>query len=71
MVEGNFYRISKPIVNSVVKQLYENVIAKLPYTKINRLKLHLQSNVQPSSARHQVSMQLKVSYRYPNVSSEQ
>lgn len=65
-VEGSFYRIDKPIVQSVVNQLYDNVIARLPFTSLNNLKLHLQSNVEPSnSATHNCSMQLKINYRYP------
>lgn len=65
-VEGEFYRIDKPIVQSVVNQLYDNVICKLPFTDVSRLKIHLQSQVKPSNSNtHQVSMQLKVKYRYP------
>jgi len=65
-VEGSFYRIDKPIVQSVVNQLYDNVIARLPFTSLDNLKLHLQSNVEPSnSVSHNCSMQLKINYRYP------
>lgn len=65
-VEGSFYRIDKPIVQSVVNQLYDNVIARLPFTSLDNLKLHLQSNVEPSnSVTHNCSMQLKINYRYP------
>jgi hypothetical protein len=65
-VEGSFYRIDKPIVQSVVNQLYDNVIARLPFTSLDNLKLHLQSNVEPSnSVAHNCSMQLKINYRYP------
>ena len=65
-VEGSFYRIDKPIVQSVVQQLYDNVIARLPFTSLDKLKLHLQSNVEPSnSVTHNCSMQLKINYRYP------
>ena len=65
-VEGSFYRIDKPIVQSVVNQLYDNVIARLPFTSLDNLKLHLQSNVAPSnSVTHNCSMQLKINYRYP------
>ena len=72
MVEGSFYRIEKPIVQSVVDSLYSNVIARLPFTDISAtgLKLHLQSNVAPSNSKmHNVSMQLKVSYRYPQTTA--
>ena len=70
MVEDNFFRIEKPIVDSVVESLYSNVIARLPFSDVNNLKLHLQSNVSPSnSTTHNVSMQLRVSYRYPQASA--
>ena len=60
-------RIDKPIVNSVIDQLYENVIAKLPWTDLSNLKLRLQSNgLKPSNSnQHNVSVQLQVKYRYP------
>lgn len=65
-VEGEFYRIDKPIVQSVVNQLYDNVICKLPFTDVSKLQIHLQSPVKPSNSNlHQVSMQLKVKYRFP------
>ena len=53
-------------MQSVVNQLYDNVIARLPFTSLDSLKLHLQSNVEPSnSVTHNCSMQLKINYRYP------
>lgn len=65
-MEGSFYRVDKSIVDSVVDQLYENVVAKLPFSDLSNLKLHLQSGVTPSNSNtHQVSMQLQVKYRYP------
>lgn len=68
---GQFYRVDKSIVDSVVDQLYTNVIAKLPFSDVSNLKLHLQSNVAPSNSNtHQVSLQLKVNYRYPMAAAE-
>ena len=65
-LQGSFYRIDKPIVQSVVNQLYDNVIARLPFTSLDKLKLHVQSNVEPSnSVMHNCSMQFKINYRYP------
>ena len=53
-------------MQSVITQLYDNVIARLPFSSLDELKLHMQSNVAPSnSTTHKVSMQLKVNYRYP------
>ena len=54
-------------MTSVIDQLYENVIAKLPWTDLSNLKLHLQSNgLKPSNSnQHNVSLQLQVKYRYP------
>jgi len=69
LVEDGFYRISKPIVNSVISQLWTHVISKLPYTTVSNMKLHLQSNIQPSSKPMNVSMQLRVKYRYPTVAA--
>lgn len=54
----------------MVESLYSNVIARLPFSNVNNLKLHLQSNIAPSNSNtHNVSMQLKVSYRYPQASA--
>lgn len=71
-MEGSFYRVDKSIVDSVVDQLYENVVARLPFSDLSNLKLHLQSGVTPSNSNtHQVSMQLQVKYRYPMAQAEQ
>lgn len=67
LLEGSFYRVSKKIVDKVVDQLFTNVVNRLPFTGVSGLKVHLQSsNIQPSqSQQHNVSLQLKVDYRYP------
>jgi hypothetical protein len=67
LVEDGFYRISKPIVNSVISQLWTQVISRMPYTTVSNMKMHLQSNIAPSSKPLNVSMQLRVKYRFPSV----
>ncbi len=67
LLEGSFYRVSKKIVDKVTDQLLTNVVNRLPFTGVSNLKVHLQSsNLEPSQSQlHNVSMQLKVDYRYP------
>jgi len=67
LLEGSFYRVSKKIVDKVTDQLLTNVVNRLPFTSLSDLKVHLQSsNIEPSqSQHHNVSVQLKVDYRYP------
>ena len=69
LLEGSFYRVSKNIVDSVASQLMTNVVTRLPFTGVSNLQMHLQSsNIEPSqSQEHNVSLQLKVDYRYPQV----
>ena len=71
LVEDGFYRISKPIVNSVISQLWTQVISRMPYTTVSNMKMHLQSNIQPSSKPMNVSMQLRVKYRFPSAAEDQ
>lgn len=62
--EGRYLKLSKPMVKSIIDQLYSTVIQKIPYTDVSNLGLRLQSNVDGSD-KYDVCAELLVSYRFP------
>lgn len=72
--ENQYVKVSKSVVNSVIKQLYEQVIQQIPYTSFEDLSARFQAN-DVQEGNYKVMCEFLVQYKYPaiqngNVSDE-
>jgi hypothetical protein len=64
--ENQYVKVSKSVVNSVIKQLYEQVIQQIPYTSFEDLSARFQANdVQEGD--YKVMCEFLVQYKYPAI----
>lgn len=62
--EGEYMKISSKVVDDCIKQLYENVITQIPYTKFSDLGARFAANTEGSST-YKVVCEMLVKYRFP------
>jgi len=67
--ENQYVKISKSVVNNVIKQLYEQVIMQIPYTSFESLSARFQANNVPEGE-YKVMCEFLVQYKYPAISSD-
>ena len=66
--ENQYVKVSKSVVNSVIKQLYEQVIQQIPYTSFEDLSARFQANDVPEG-NYKVMCEFLVQYKYPAIQS--
>lgn len=66
--ENQYVKVSKNVVNSVIKQLYEQVIMQIPYTSFDNLSARFQANNVPEG-NYKVMCEFFVQYKYPAIQS--
>lgn len=66
--ENQYVKISKQVVNNVIKQLYEQVIMQIPYTSFENLSARFHANNVPEGE-YKVMCEFLVQYKYPAISS--
>ena len=69
--EGEYVKISKSVVNNVIKQLYEQVICQIPYTAFDSFQARFQANAPSSGDDYKIVAEVLVEYKYPAISSEE
>jgi len=67
--ENKYVKVSKEVVNNVIKQLYEQVICQIPYTSFDQLEAKFNANDVPEGEYH-VSAELLVEYKYPTMNAD-
>ena len=67
--ENQYVKVSKNVVNSVIKQLYEQVIMQIPYTSFDDLSARFQANNVPEG-NYKVMCEFFVQYKYPAIQSD-
>ena len=67
--ENKYVKVSKEVVNNVIKQLYEQVICQIPYTSFNQLQAKFHANDVPEGD-YKVTAELLVEYKYPTMNAE-
>jgi hypothetical protein len=67
--ENKYVKVSKDVVNNVIKQLYEQVICQIPYTSFDALQAKFNANEVPEG-NYKVSAELLVEYKYPTMGAE-
>lgn len=67
--ENQYVKVSKNVVNSVIKQLYEQVIMQIPYTSFDDLSARFQANNVPDG-NYKVMCEFFVQYKYPAIQSD-
>ena len=67
--ENKYVKVSKEVVNNVIKQLYEQVICQIPYTSFDSLQAKFSSNEVPEG-NYKVSAELLVEYKYPTMNAD-
>tara|TARA_B100000925_G_C21983354_1_gene463335 strand:- start:847 stop:1749 length:903 start_codon:yes stop_codon:yes gene_type:complete len=67
--ENKYVKVSKDVVNNVIKQLYEQVICQIPYTSFDSLQAKFNANEVPEG-NYKVSAELLVEYKYPTMGAE-
>ena len=67
--ENKYVKVSKDVVNNVIKQLYEQVICQIPYTSFDTLQAKFNANEVPEG-NYKVSAELLVEYKYPTMGAE-
>ena len=61
-------KVSKNVVNNVIKQLYEQVIMQIPYTSFETLSARFHANNVPEGD-YKVMCEFLVQYKYPAISN--
>lgn len=69
--EGEYVKVSKNVVNNVIKQLYEQVICQIPYTAFDSFQARFQANAPSSGEDYKIVAEVLVEYKYPAISSEE
>lgn len=69
--EGEFVKVQKSVVDSVVQQLYDSIISNIPYTNFKNLSARFQSNAPESGQDYKVVAELQISYTYPQIKNEE
>lgn len=64
--ENQYVKVSKSVVNSVIKQLYEQVIQQIPYTSFEDLSARFQAN-DVADGQYKVMCEFLVQYKYPAI----
>jgi hypothetical protein len=67
--ENKYVKVSKEVVNNVIKQLYEQVICQIPYTSFEQLQAKFSANDVPEGE-YKVTAELLVQYKYPTMNTE-
>lgn len=67
--ENKYVKVSKEVVNNVIKQLYEQVICQIPYTSFDQLQAKFHANDVPEGD-YKVTAELLVEYKYPTMNAE-
>lgn len=67
--ENQYVKVSKQVVNNVIKQLYEQVISQIPYTSFDNLQAKFHSKDVPEG-NYKVMCELLVEYKYPAINKE-
>ena len=60
--ENQYVKVSRNIVNNVVKQSYEQVIMQIPYTSFETLSTRFQANNVPEGENYKVMCEFLVGY---------
>lgn len=69
--EGEFVKVQRSVVDSVVQQLYDSVISNIPYTNFKNLSARFQSNAPEAGQDYKVVAELSIEYTYPTIKSEE
>lgn len=67
--ENKYVKVSRDVVNNVIKQLYEQVICQIPYTSFDTLNAKFSGN-SVEEGTYKLSAELLVEYKYPTMTSE-
>ena len=67
--ENKYVKVSKEVVNNVIKQLYEQVICQIPYTSFDSLQAKFAANDVPEG-QYKVTAELLVEYKYPTMNAD-
>lgn len=67
--ENKYVKVSKEVVNNVIKQLYEQVICQIPYTSFDSLQAKFSANDVPEG-QYKVTAELLVEYKYPTMNAD-
>jgi hypothetical protein len=67
--ENKYVKVSKEVVNNVIKQLYEQVICQIPYTSFDALQAKFSGNEVPEGE-YKVTAELLVEYKYPTMNAD-
>lgn len=66
--ENAYVKVSKQVVNNVIKQLYEQVISQIPYTSFDNLKARFHAKEVPEG-KYKVLCEFLVEYKYPAINN--
>ena len=64
--ENKYVKVSKDVVNNVIKQLYEQVICQIPYTTFDTLQARFSAN-DVTEGDYKLTAELLVEYKYPTL----
>lgn len=67
--ENKYVKVSKDVVNNVIKQLYEQVICQIPYTSFDQLQAKFTAN-DAQEGTYKLTAELLVEYKYPTMNAE-
>ena len=67
--ENEYVKVSKNVVNNVIKQLYEQVICQIPYTSFDAFQARFHANAPSEGEQYKIVAEVLVEYKYPAISN--
>ncbi len=64
--ENQYVKVSTSVVNSVIKQLYEQVIQQIPYTSFQNLSTRFQAN-DVEEGEYKIMCEFQIQYKFPAI----
>tara|TARA_Y100000817_G_scaffold302664_1_gene283811 strand:- start:1754 stop:2014 length:261 start_codon:yes stop_codon:yes gene_type:complete len=73
--EGKYVKVATQVADRVIKELYDNIISKIPFTSFKNLKAMFSSDAMnvtsDSTKQYSLMTELRVSFVYPAVGASE
>ena len=70
--EGKYVKVATQVADRVIKELYDNIISKIPFTSFSQMKASFSSdNITPDAKnpdkQYSLMTELKINFVYPSI----
>jgi len=71
--EGKYVKVATQVADRVIKELYDNIISKIPFTQFSQMRAMFSSNNftvgKDPDKKYSLMTELKVNFVYPSIAS--